>query len=78
MWELVKALSDPSPLVLPKTEREVTIFATRMPFRSGYELHAHVLMAEMRGLEEQSIVNIVAGQHGRTDLLGRAVLYDIG
>jgi len=62
MWELVKALSDPSTSVLPKTVREIAILATGTAFRSGYELYAHVLMAEMRGLDEKAIVSIVAGQ----------------
>ena len=68
MWELVKALSDPKTSSLTKTVREIAILATGTAFRSGYELYAHVLMAEMRGLDEKTIVSIVAGQ--RPEALG--------
>jgi 4-carboxymuconolactone decarboxylase len=48
IWELVKAMvSNPS---LPAAVREVAILVTGSHFRSGYELYAHVLVAEQRGL----------------------------
>jgi hypothetical protein len=48
VWELVKALStSPS---LPKSVREVAILVTGAQFRSAYEIYAHVLVAEARGL----------------------------
>ena len=48
VWELVKALStSPS---LPKPVREVAILVTGARFRSAYEIYAHVLVAEARGL----------------------------
>ncbi len=49
MWELVKALS--AKPTLPKPVREIAILVTGAKFHSGYELYAHVLMAELRGLD---------------------------
>ncbi|WP_395664901.1 carboxymuconolactone decarboxylase family protein [Methylocella sp.] len=58
-WDLVKALaSNPS---LPKNVREVAILVTGTHFHSGYELYAHVLVGEMRGLSDEKISTIVAG-----------------
>ena len=60
MWELVKALSmNPT---LPKPVREVAILVTGTHFHSGYELYAHVLTAELRGLDDDTIATIVSGQ----------------
>src|ERR1700721_349980 len=60
MWELVKALSiDPT---LPKAVREIAILVTGTHFHSGYELYAHVLIAELRGLKDDTLGTIVAGQ----------------
>lgn len=75
VWELVKALSsNPS---LPRTVREVAILVTGAHFHSAYELYAHVLVAELRGLSDDTIATIVAGQ--RPSDLGRneAIAYDI-
>src|SRR3954466_14525462 len=48
IWELTKALSlSPS---LPRPVREVAILVTGLNFNSAYELYAHVLIAEARGL----------------------------
>ena len=53
VWELVKALStSPS---LPKPVREVAILVTGARFRSAYEIYAHVLVAEARGLPDDKI-----------------------
>lgn len=62
MWELVKALSNSATSALSKPVREIAILATGASFHSGYELYAHVLMAEMRGLSDATIASIVAGQ----------------
>ena len=60
VWELTKALAtNPT---LPKPVREVAILVTGAKFRAGYELYAHVLMAELRGLSDAKISTIVAGQ----------------
>jgi 4-carboxymuconolactone decarboxylase len=75
VWELVKALSA-SPK-LPKTVREVAILVTGTHFHSGYELYAHILVAELRGLSDDTIATICAGQ--RPADLGRseAIAYDV-
>jgi len=75
MWELVKALSMKP--TLPKPVREVAILVTGAKFHSGYELYAHVLMAELRGLDDDTIATIVAGQ--RPSNLGgdESVAYDV-
>lgn len=60
VWELVKALAtDPK---LPKAVREIAILVTGAHFHSAYELYAHVLVARLRGLDDDTIATIVAGQ----------------
>jgi 4-carboxymuconolactone decarboxylase len=74
VWELTKAMvSKPS---LPAAVREVAILVTGAHFRSGYELYAHVIVAEHRGLSDEKLSTIVAGQRP-TDLSRQeAVAYD--
>ncbi|WP_192356047.1 carboxymuconolactone decarboxylase family protein [Mesorhizobium mediterraneum] len=60
IWELVKALSASPTLPLPV--REVAILVTGTHFHAAYELYAHVLVAKARGLPEEIIATIVAGQ----------------
>jgi 4-carboxymuconolactone decarboxylase len=74
VWELTKAMvSQPS---LPATVREVAILVTGAHFRSAYELYAHVMVAEHRGLSDEKLATIVAGQRP-TDLTRQeAVAYD--
>jgi len=75
MWQLVKALSmAPS---LPKPVREIAILVTGTKFHSGYELYAHVLMAELRGLDDATIATIVAGQRPTSLNEDQAAAYDI-
>src|SRR5215203_7342914 len=64
IWELVKVLST-SP-TLPRPVREVAILVTGTHFHSGYELYAHVLIAEARGLPDSKIATIIAGNARRT------------
>jgi len=74
VWELTKALSlAPS---LPKPAREVAILVTGAKFKAGYELYAHVLVAELRGLSDDKIATIIAG-HRPADLsCDEAIAYD--
>jgi alkylhydroperoxidase family enzyme len=74
-WELVKALSS-SPM-LPRPVREVAILVTGAHFHSGYELYAHVLVAEARGLADEKIATIVAGQRPVDLTREEAVAYDV-
>jgi hypothetical protein len=60
VWDLVKSLSS-SP-TLPRPVREIAILVTGAKFHSGYEIYAHVLVAELRGLPDNKIATIVAGQ----------------
>ncbi len=77
MWDLVKALSDPGSSKLPKPVREVTILTTGAAFRSGYELYAHILMAELRGLDDKTIATIVAGQRPTSLNDDESCAYDV-
>ena len=74
VWELTKALSfSPS---LPKPCREVAILVAGAHFKVGYELYAHVLVAELRGLSGDKIATIIAG-HRPADLTREeAIAYD--
>src|SRR5713226_1019457 len=74
VWELTKAMvTKPS---LPPAVREVAILVTGAHFRSAYELYAHVIVAEHRGLSDEKLATIVAGQRP-TDLSRQeAVAYD--
>ncbi len=59
IWDLTLALSvSPS---LPRTAREVAILVTGTTFHSGYELYAHVIAAERRGLSDDKLATILAG-----------------
>jgi 4-carboxymuconolactone decarboxylase len=75
VWELVKALSS-SP-TLPRPVREVAILVTGAKFRSAYEIYAHVLVAELRGLPDEKIATIVAGQRPSDLTREEAVAYDV-
>lgn len=75
IWELVKALSfEPS---LPKPVREVAILVTGAKFRSAYELYAHVCVAEQRGLSDDKLATIVAGQRPAELTREEGIAYDV-
>lgn len=74
-WELVKALATkPS---LPKAVREVAILVTGSHFHSAYELYAHVLVGEQRGLSDEKLATIVAGQRPADLTREEAIGYDV-
>jgi 4-carboxymuconolactone decarboxylase len=75
VWDLVKAIAS-NPL-LPAAVREVAILVTGSHFRSGYELYAHVLVAEQRGLSDEKLATIVAGQRPVDLTKEEAVAYDM-
>ncbi len=75
VWELVKALSS-SPS-LPRPVREIAILVTGAKFHSGYEIYAHVLVAELRGLPDEKITTIVAGQRPSDLSHEESVAYDL-
>jgi len=75
VWELVKALSSaPS---LPRPVREVAILVTGARFHAGYEIYAHVLVAELRMISEEKIATIIAGQRPADLTRQEAVAYDV-
>ena len=74
VWNLVKALST-SP-TLPRPVREVAILATGARFRAAYEIYAHVLVAELRGLPDDKIATIVAGERPGDLSVEEAIAYD--
>ena len=75
IWELTKAMSvAPS---LPKPVREVAILVTGAHFRSAYELYAHVIAAEQRGLSDDTLATIVAGQRPANLTAQEGVAYDV-
>jgi alkylhydroperoxidase family enzyme len=75
VWELTKALaSAPS---LPAPVREVAILVTGAHFRAAYELYAHVIVAEHRGLADDKLATIVAGQRPADLTRAEAVAYDM-
>jgi hypothetical protein len=75
VWELVKALSTAP--TLPKPVREVAILVTGAKFRSAYEIYAHVLVAEQRGLPDAKLATIVAGQRPADLTAEEGVAYDV-
>ena len=75
IWELTLALStSPS---LPRTVREVAILVTGAKFHSAYELYAHVLAAEQKGLSDDKLSTIVAGQRPPDLTKEEAVAFDV-
>lgn len=75
VWELVKALSS-SPK-LPRPVREIAILVTGAHFHSAYEIYAHVLVAELRGIGDDKIATIIAGQRPGDLTREEAVAYDL-
>src|SRR5579862_8136479 len=75
IWDLTLALSvSPS---LPRTVREVAILVTGAVFHSSYELYAHVIAAERRGLSDDKLTTIVAGQRPSDLTREEAIAYDV-
>ena len=75
IWDLTLALSI-SP-ALPRPVREVAILVTGSKFRSSYELYAHVIAAERRGLSDDKLATIVAGQRPGDLTREEAIAYDV-
>jgi 4-carboxymuconolactone decarboxylase len=75
IWELTKALSERP--TLPRPVREVAILVTGAKFRAAYEIYAHVIVAEQRGLADDKLATIVAGQRPADLTRGEAIAYDV-
>jgi 4-carboxymuconolactone decarboxylase len=75
IWDLTMALStSPS---LPRPVREVAILVTGAKFRAAYEIYAHVIVAEQRGLPDDKLATIVAGQRPGDLTREEAIAYDV-
>jgi 4-carboxymuconolactone decarboxylase len=75
IWDLTLALSvSPS---LPRTAREVAILVTGTTFHSAYELYAHVIAAERRGLSDDKVATILAGQRPGDLTREETIAYDV-
>jgi 4-carboxymuconolactone decarboxylase len=61
---------------LPRPVREVAILVTGAKFRAAYEIYAHVLIAERRGLSDDKIATIVAGQRPPDLARDEAIAFD--
>ena|SRR6201996_5647227 len=75
IWDLTLALSV-SPL-LPRPVREVAILVTGAVFHSAYELYAHVIAGEKRGLSDDKLATIVSGQRPADLSHEEGVAYDV-
>jgi hypothetical protein len=75
VWNLVKALAA-NPKV-PKPVREVAILVTGAKFHSAYEIYAHVAVGELRGLPDDKIATIVAGQRPADLTRDEGIAYDV-
>ncbi|MDR6660838.1 alkylhydroperoxidase family enzyme [Tardiphaga robiniae] len=75
VWELTKAMAAESSL--PSAVREIAILVTGAHFKSGYELYAHVRVAELKGLSDEKLATIVAGQRPIDLDRSEAVAYDM-
>ncbi|MCW2317908.1 hypothetical protein M2322_003473 [Rhodoblastus acidophilus] len=75
VWALVKALASAPKLARPL--REVAILATGAKFHSAYEIYAHVLVGEARGLSDAKIATIVAGQRPADLTEDEAIVFDL-
>lgn len=74
VWELTKAMATKPSLPLPV--REIAILVTGAHFKSAYELYAHVIVAENRGLSDEKLATVVAGQRPVDLTRQEAVAYD--
>ncbi len=57
--------------------REVAILVTGAKFHSAYEIYAHMAVGELRGLSDEKISTIVAGQRPADLTREEAIAYDV-
>jgi 4-carboxymuconolactone decarboxylase len=57
--------------------REVAILVTGTTFHSAYQLYAHVIAAESRGLSDDKLATILAGQRPGDLTREEGVAYDV-
>jgi hypothetical protein len=61
IWDLVKAISGQSDL--PESARQVAILVTGAHFHAGYEIYAHVAVAEYDKLPDEKLATMRANVH---------------
>lgn len=75
VWALVKALSERA--TLPEPCRQIAILVTGAHFHAGYQIYAHVAVAQKDGLSNDTIASIVAGQRPADLPREQAIAYDM-
>jgi 4-carboxymuconolactone decarboxylase len=75
IWDLTKAMSVSS--TLPPELREVAILVTGAKFHAAYAIYGHVIAAEQRGLSDDKIATIVAGQRPADLTRDEGMVYDL-
>ena len=55
----------------------MAILVTDAKFRAAYEIYAHVMVAERRGLSDDKLATIVAGQRPTDLAREEAIAYDV-
>jgi 4-carboxymuconolactone decarboxylase len=75
IWDLVKAISGQSDL--PESARQVAILVTGAHFHAGYEIYAHVAVAEHDKLSDEKLATIIAGQRPPDLTREEAIAYDV-
>jgi 4-carboxymuconolactone decarboxylase len=75
VWEYTKAMAN-SPK-LPKPVREIAILVTGTKFHAAYELYAHILVAELRGLSDEKITTIISGNRPSDLSEEEAIAFDL-
>ncbi len=74
IWELTKVLS--AQATLPDPCRQIAILVTGAHFHAGYEIYAHVAVAQKDHLSDATIATIIAGQRPADLPRDQAVAYD--
>jgi len=74
VWELTKALSAMS--TLPDPCRQIAILVAGAHFHAGYEIYAHVAVAQRDGLSDETVSTVVAGQRPADLPQNQAIAYD--
>jgi 4-carboxymuconolactone decarboxylase len=75
IWDWLKTMSVAP--TLPRPVREVAILVTGAHFRAGYEIYAHVVLAESVGLDDDKLATIVAGERPSNLTHEESIAYDV-
>lgn len=75
IWDVVQSVAVAP--TLPRNLREIAILVTGAHFRSAYEIYAHVIVAENRGLDDAKIATIISGERPGNLTPDEAIAYDV-